>query len=56
LRTLRENQEISVPEAIRIMEAIAFYRDQHSALAIVYLACNDTHGEANLIYLRIIDD
>ena len=47
-------EELSVREAMALMNHIADHGDSYNALAIAYFSCNDQSGEADDLYDAIL--
>jgi hypothetical protein len=48
------NKELPVTEAMEIMNTIAKYQNEYSALAIAYFSCDDIEGKADQLYESIV--
>ncbi|RZT97627.1 hypothetical protein [Rivibacter subsaxonicus] len=47
-------QPVPVARALQAMRSVAPYRDQHCALAVPYLACDDADGEADALRQEVL--
>lgn len=52
---LIRGEQITVEEAMSLMEQIGAYRDQFAALGLVYMACDDRENVADGVYERIVE-